>query len=253
MDARSDLVRLLSDGINLHLPPQGPPGTRPTRRSAVLILFGALDQIYAEPASTQSIPVITTDNSQQTQSAEDRAVAHMQAPKVPADLDVLLLRRADGMRHHPGQIAFPGGGIDPEDESDIAAALREAEEETGLDPSGVEVLGTLPELPIVVSNNLVTPVIGWWSRPSEIAAVDHTEAIEVFRVPVAELLDPLARGTGVLTRAPHIYRSEAFQLSERLGKHVVWGFTGILLSKLFDQLGWSETWDPDQEFPITLV
>lgn len=211
----------------------------------MLILFGALDQIHAQPPSTQSIPVIPTGNS--------AAFAHTQIPNVPGDLDILLLRRADGMRHHPGQIAFPGGGIDPEDESDIAAALREAEEETGLDPSGVEVLGTLPDLPIVVSNNLVTPVIGWWSRPSEIAAVDHTEAVEVFRVPVGELLDPLARGTGVLSRPPHKYRSEAFLLSERLGQHLVWGFTGILLSKLFEQLGWEEPWDPGQEFPITLV
>ncbi|MFZ8299899.1 NUDIX hydrolase, partial [Staphylococcus aureus] len=83
---------------------------------AVLILFGTLDAVPS---------------------------AHV-APAVPSDLDVLLLARADTLRAHPGQVAFPGGRVDPGDDGPVAAALREAREETGLDPAGVGVIGTLP-------------------------------------------------------------------------------------------------------------
>jgi 8-oxo-dGTP pyrophosphatase MutT (NUDIX family) len=217
-EARAELEAMLARGVDFRMIPQGQPGARQVRRSAVLILFGALDQVPATSAG----------------GAVDRK------------LDVLLTRRADTMRHHPGEISFPGGGVDEEDSGAIGAALREAAEETGLDPTGVDVLGTLPEVPIVVSNNLVTPVIGWWTRPSEIAAVDRTEAVEVFRAPVAELIDPVHRGTAVFRRASTEFRSDAFQVRE----HIVWGFTGIMLSTLFTQLGWAEPWDRNRWFLV---
>lgn len=218
-EARAELEAVLARGIKFAVTPQGRPGNRAVRHSAVLILFGALDQVPA--ASTSG--------------------------GVHRKLDVLLTRRADTMRHHPGQISFPGGGVDSDDIDVADTALREAAEETGLDPTGVEILGTLAEVPIVVSNNLVTPVIGWWTRPSEIAAVDRTEAVEVFRAPVAELLDPVNRGRSVLDRAGGAFRSDAFLVRE----HIVWGFTGILLSTLFAELGWAEPWDRTREFPVT--
>lgn len=239
MGPKEELQALLERGIDLTITPMGPKGARLVRESAVLILFGQLDPILAEPLSTKTI----------TLPDPARALPEL---TVPGNLDVLLLQRAARMRHHPGQIAFPGGGVDPEDSGPIAAALREAEEETGLDPSGVEVLGTLPKVPIPVSNNLVTPVIGWWSRPTEVAAVDKTEAAHVFRVPVAEMVDPLSRGTAVVRRADITHQSDAFELSPRLGGHIVWGFTGILLATLYDQLGWSLPWDPTREFNIPL-
>lgn len=193
------------------------------RRSAVLMLFGVLDAV---PADT----------------ARPRAVGR--------DLDVLLTRRADTMRHHPGQIAFPGGGAEPADASSAATALREAAEETGVDPSGVEILGALPDVHVPVSQNLVTPVVGWWRLPSAVEA-DHAESVEVMRVPVAELLDPAARGTAVLRRSARTYRGPAFALAPRFGGHVVWGLTGALLSGLFDELGWAEPWDAKREFALT--
>lgn len=245
MTPREELQALVHRGLELSVNPLGLQPGLPVRKSAVLILFGQLDPIDAVPLSTQSL----------TLPAPEHVHPPVVAPTlstVPPDLDVLLLQRAARMRHHPGQIAFPGGGIDPEDDGPIAAALREANEETGLDPTGVEVLGTLPEVPLPVSNNLVTPVIGWWRRPSEIAAIDKTEAASVFRVPVAEMLDPLARGMGLVRRDGLAHRSQAFQLSSRLGNRVVWGFTGILLATLYDELGWSIPWDERREIEIPL-
>lgn len=221
--ARDELVAAIEGGFDVALRRQTHTTLdRPVRRSAVLILFGTLDQVDAETGGVDT---------------------------VPTELDVLLTRRADHMRHHPGQIAFPGGGVEAGDADMAATALREAAEETGLDPSGVDVLGVLPELHIPVSNNLVTPVVGWWRLPSAVAA-DHAESVEVFRVPVAELLLPSARGTSVLRSGPRTFRGAAFRLSPRFGGHTVWGFTGMLLSSLLDGVGWAEPWDQGREFPI---
>lgn len=220
-DVEGELRALMTREVSLAFTPQGALADAPLRRSAVLILFGALDRTPAAAGPSC----------------------------VPAELDVLLTRRADGMRHHAGQIAFPGGGAEPGDADAAATALREAHEETGLDPAGVDVLGTLPAVHIPVSNNLVTPVVGWWRLPSAVAA-DHSESVEVFRAPIAELLDPAARGTSVLARPGLTHRGAAFRLSERLGGRVVWGFTGMLLASLFDELGWAGPWDPAREFPV---
>ncbi|WP_157155946.1 MULTISPECIES: CoA pyrophosphatase [unclassified Diaminobutyricimonas] len=187
------------------------------RLAAVLVLFGVLDSVPAEST----------------------------AP-VARDLDVLLQRRAPAMGHHAGQISFPGGGVEATDVDMAATAVREAVEETGLDPAGVEVLGALPPLALPVSNNLVTPVLAWWARTSNVAAVDHREAVEVFRMPVADLLDPDNRVTAVFTRGGRDYRSPAFSVRGV----VVWGFTALVLDRLFDELGWSVPWDPNRTIPL---
>ena len=100
-----------------------------------------------------------------------------------AEPDVLLIERAHDMRSHAGQPAFPGGRVDPTDVDVVATALREAEEETGLDPSGVEVVAVLPDLFIPPSGFVVTPVLGWWQRPSPVFAKDPAEVASVHRVP----------------------------------------------------------------------
>ena len=100
-------------------------------------------------------------------------------------------------------------------------------------------LGRLPALPLPVSRHLVTPVPAWWSRPSRVAAVDHAETVDVFRVPVADLLDPANRGTIEHRRTGPAVRTPAFEVAGVL----VWGFTAIVLSAMFDALGWTEPWD----------
>lgn len=233
--ARHQLEAHFGPGYRIPFVTQGTAAsTADARRSAVLILFGQLDEVPAIASATAAV---------------DAAGHATDARPVVPELDVLLTRRSNTMRAHAGQIAFPGGGSEPSDASPAATALREANEETGLDPTGVDVLGTLPDIYIPVSNNLVTPVIGWWRRPSEIAA-DNTESTEVFRVPVAELIDPTHRGTSVLRVGHQTYYGPAFRLASHFGGHLVWGFTAMLLAGVFDSLGWAVAWDADRRFEV---
>lgn len=216
MSARDDLIGLVrrsESGFDATPDPRWAALTVDedlARKAAVLMLFGALDDV---PAASGK-------------------------PLAPADLDVLLLERAHTLGSHPGQVAFPGGSIDA-GESPVEAALREAEEETGLDAGGVEVLGTLQQLGLAHSNFLVTPVLGWWHSPSPVRVVDYAESAQVFRVPVRDLLDPDHRVMATVHRAGRTFDSPGFTVNGVL----VWGFTGIVLSGLFDQLGWSVPWD----------
>jgi len=152
--------------------------------------------------------------------------------------DLLLIERSSTMTSHAGQPAFPGGAVDDTDADVVAAALREAEEETGLDPAGVHVLATLPELFLPPSGFVVTPVIGWWREPSPVRVVDPGEVARVERVPLAELLDP---GNRYSVRHPSGYVGPAFGVRGL----VVWGFTAGLLSRLFALVGWEQPWDED--------
>jgi 8-oxo-dGTP pyrophosphatase MutT (NUDIX family) len=149
--------------------------------------------------------------------------------------DVLLIERAHDMRSHAGQPAFPGGRIDEGDADAVAAALREAAEETGVDPQGVEVLCVLPDLFIPPSGFTVTPVIAWWAEPSEVSVMDAAEVASVHRVPLAELTDPELR---CLVRHPSGFVGPAFEVRGLL----VGGFTGGLLDRLIHLGGWERPW-----------
>lgn len=150
--------------------------------------------------------------------------------------DVLLTERASTLRAHAGQVSFPGGAIDPEDDGPVDAALREAREETGLDPAGVVPLAVLPELLIPPTGFLVTPVLAHWAHPMPVGVVDRAETERVLRVPVAALCDPANRLT---VRGPTGHRGPAFRTSGLL----IWGFTAGLLSALLHRSGRERPWD----------
>lgn len=150
--------------------------------------------------------------------------------------DLLLIQRSSTMSSHPGQPAFPGGALDPEDDGVVAAALREAVEETGLDASGVDVFATLPALWLPPSGFVVTPVVGWWREPSPVGVVDPGEVASVARVPLEELLDPANRCS---VRHPSGFVGPGFDVRGML----VWGFTAGLLSRLLALSGFERPWD----------
>ncbi len=162
--------------------------------------------------------------------------------------DLLLMERSAALRSHAGQPSFPGGALDPEDgdpdgEGPVRAALREAREETGLDPAGVQVIGVLPRLYIPVSGFVVTPVLGWWREPSPVGVVDPAETARVFRVPVTDLTDPANRATLV---HPSGFRGPAFLVAGAL----VWGFTAGLIDKILHHAGWEVPWDRGRTVPL---
>ncbi len=155
--------------------------------------------------------------------------------------DILLTERAADLRAHGGQPAFPGGAVDSSDASHVAAALREAQEETGLDPSGVQVFGQLPDLWLPVSDYAVRPVLGWWREPTAVGR--SAEVASVHRVPIAELVDPANR---CRVRHPSGYVGPGFMVRDLL----VWGFTGGLLSIVLESAGWALPWDTQRVVPL---
>jgi 8-oxo-dGTP pyrophosphatase MutT (NUDIX family) len=152
--------------------------------------------------------------------------------------DLLYIQRGEGLRRHPGQPAFPGGKIEPSDDGPIAAALREAEEETGLDPAGVDVLTPLPEMFIARSEFRVVPVLGWWRTPSAVRPTDLGEVAAVERIAVADLADPANR---LMMRFPGGRSGPAFSI----GPMLIWGFTALLTDRLLALSGFERPWDAD--------
>lgn len=157
--------------------------------------------------------------------------------------DLVFVERAATMRHHAGQIALPGGGVDPTDTDLAATALREAYEETGLDPTGVAVIGSLPPAHVAVSGFDVTAVVGWWERPSPVSAADPAEVAAVHQVPVADLMDPGNRASAV---HPSGYVGPAFTIGELF----IWGLTAHLVDAVADLAGWTRPWDHGRRVPI---
>jgi 8-oxo-dGTP pyrophosphatase MutT (NUDIX family) len=150
--------------------------------------------------------------------------------------DLLLIQRSGGLRLHAGEPAFPGGTIDADDDGPVAAALREAAEEVGVDPGGVDVVATLPELFIPPTRFRVVPVLAWWRRPCAVAPVDPGEVAAVTRVSASELADPAAR---LMVRMPIGAMSPAFRVRGML----IWGTTAMVIDRLLALAGWERPWD----------
>jgi 8-oxo-dGTP pyrophosphatase MutT (NUDIX family) len=197
------LRRLVAAAADLPLRHRMPQATATARRSAVLILFG----------------------------------------EGPAGPDLLLIEKSAHLRSHAGQPAFPGGGVDPDDDFPVGTALREAHEEAGIDPADVRVLTTLQELFLPPSDRLVVPVVGWWDDPRDVGVGDPTEVARVARVPLADLVDPANR---YRLRHPVGYIGPAFCVAGM----EVWGFTAGLLDAILEAAGLALPWNHDDVRPL---
>jgi 8-oxo-dGTP pyrophosphatase MutT (NUDIX family) len=154
----------------------------------------------------------------------------------PNGPDLLFIQRSDSLRWHAGQPAFPGGVIDATDEGPVAAALREAAEEVGVDPRDVDVVATLPELFIPPTGFRVVPVLAWWRRPRAVGPVDPAEVAAVERISVRDLADPASR---LMLHRPRGIILPAFRVRGML----IWGVTAELVHRLLALAGWERQWD----------
>ncbi len=166
---------------------------------------------------------------------------HAEHPSFPDDADLLLTVRAGSLRHHAGQAAFPGGAADPGDQGPVHTALREATEETGVDPDRLHPLATLDRMFIPPSGFHVVPVIAYSPDPGPVAVIDESETAAVARVPLRAFVNPRNRLMVYRTDAGRRFAGPAFLLNEML----VWGFTGHVISAMLDVAGWAQPWDTE--------
>jgi 8-oxo-dGTP pyrophosphatase MutT (NUDIX family) len=194
----------------------------------------------------QSEPLGASDPTVATSSGDDDLNAHLppstdDGPGRPAavlvpivwrdsELAVLLTLRTDHLPSHGGQICFPGGKIEASDSGPLAAALREAEEETGLDPRLVEPLGYLDVYRTRTGFRIV-PVVGLVDPVAEFSPAEG-EVADVFEVPLRFLMDPVN----------HLQEARVWRGVERrfyampYGERYIWGATAGMLKRLYDRL-----------------
>lgn len=161
------------------------------------------------------------------------------------DVDPALtfVTRAETLRRHAGQIALPGGAVDSGDADPSATALREAQEEIGLRPSSVRVLGQLPALWVPASRYDVTTVIARWPGGEPLAPVDPAETGAVHNFRVSALASPRHR---VMARHPKGFVSPAFVL----GDEFIWGLTAHLVDWVLALGTWEVEWDASRQVDI---
>ena len=145
---------------------------------------------------------------------------------------LIFIRRASSLRSHSGEIAFPGGAVDATDGSPVQAALREAQEEIGLHPARVQVLGILSPVFTVVSNFLITPVVAFLPQGPGELRLQASEVADLLLLPLRGLADPAIAHTEVWTR-DGLARTVYFY---DYGAYRIWGATARMLNALLGLL-----------------
>ena len=161
---------------------------------------------------------------------------------------LLFTVRTETLPSHKGQISFPGGSIDPDDASAEDAALREAQEELGIDPNVVRVLGRLDSVPTFVSGYVIHPIVGWIDELPELTP-SSAEVAAVLQVPLAELSDDIRAEPGT-AHGGRTYPTESWVWQDR----VIWGATARVIRLFLGRLaaaglaaapGGADAWPPD--------
>ena len=191
--------------------------------------------IRAEPGEELLAPIATAGDWPGAGGIQPRPAAVL-VPLVlhenrKNNLNVLFTRRTDHLHHHPGQISFPGGGMEEGDSSAEETAVREAEEEIGLAPERVELIGRLPDY-LTGTGFRVTPVVGLLHPPIKLK-LDGFEVAEAFEVPLAHFLDPV-------NHQRHNIRINGGEIRQfhamPYGDYFIWGATAGMLMTLYQLL-----------------
>lgn len=205
--------------------------------------------LHRLPADVRAM--ITVANAQATVTGHGRDAAVLvlfsgppaaEPEAIPESADLLLTVRASTLRHHAGQAAFPGGAVDPGDAGPVATALREANEETGIDPDRVHPLVALEKIFIAPSGFQVVPVLAYAQDPGPVTVVDPAETAIVARIPVRAFINPENRLMVYRDARSRRWSMPAFRLNQML----VWGFTAQVISAMLDVAGWAQPWDTTQ-------
>ncbi len=151
------------------------------------------------------------------------------------ELSVVFTKRTERLAHHRGQFSFPGGVIEPQDESEEAAALREAMEEVGLNPEDVEVIGALDDLRGRAEPFVITPILAMARRPVTFNP-DRDEVERILEVPLSFLMDPANCRTEIWERDGEPYPIYFFEYQG----DVIWGVTGRILRQFLELIPRSE-------------
>lgn len=206
-------------GVDLHLPAVAAAALTPT----------ALRARLSEPPMWQ--PEFDGDGSRLAGRAPAGAAVLIPLVAREDGLHLLLTRRTEHLRDHAGQISFPGGKSEPEDDGPIGTALRETQEEIGLAREHIEVLGQLPVYTTVTSFQ-VTPVVGLVAPPFALQ-LDAFEVAEAFEVPLRFLMDPShhRHHAVVLEGIERRFISMPWRGPER--EYFIWGATAAMLRNLY--------------------
>jgi 8-oxo-dGTP pyrophosphatase MutT (NUDIX family) len=205
---------------------------------------------YRRRVPPEVLALVTAANTKAAITGEKRDAAVLvlfsgpeESPSggLPDNADLLLTVRASTLRHHAGQAAFPGGAADPGDDGPVFTALREANEETGIDTGRLHPLCTLERMFIPPSGFHVVPVLAYSQDPGPVFVVDESETAVVARVPVRAFINPENRIMVYRKENTRRFAGPAFLLNEML----VWGFTGQVISAMLDVAGWAKPWNTD--------
>jgi 8-oxo-dGTP pyrophosphatase MutT (NUDIX family) len=183
-------------------------------------LRGRLEGVLLDPVAAAALEV---------HGGTDAAVLVPLFLNADGEPSVVLTRRRDDLRRHAGEISFPGGRQDPEDGDLCTTALREAQEEIGLEPDGVDLVGALQPTPTIATGYAVYPFVGL-IEPGQTWRPAEAEVAEVLELTLRELQDGYARRPMLRRGIP--FRTDTYVVGENL----VWGATARMLADLFERL-----------------